>query len=183
MASSDVLRPESQVSLLEVAKAAGLELRELRARQRAVTKRIRNLRIAVGALRQMKARGISARMGQNTRTSRLERTTQSVELHSKGEPNLTFQTQETPFQNQDLGRACRIALLETTEPVSLDEIYNRILRRGSFFFANADVAAWAIGRELNTMAAEGQIHKVEVASKPRWQRVSMVQEDEETQPS
>jgi hypothetical protein len=172
MASNDYPRPECQVSLLEVVKAAGLELQELRARHRAVTKRIRNLRIAVGALRQMRTRGIAARMEQASRSSRLGRTSQA-EHRSSDETQVMLQTRDIALlQNRDLRRACRIALLETTEPVSLDEIYARILRRGSFFFASADVAAWAIGKELNAMATEGEIRRVAATSKPRWQRIS-----------
>lgn len=184
MASNDFLRPESQVSVLEVVKAAGLELRELRARHRAVTKRIRNLRIAVGALRQMKMRGISSRMVQASRTSRLERTFQAVERLPKDEANPILPTRDiASLRNRDLRRACRIALLETTEPILLDEVYARIVRRGSFFFSSADIAAWAIGKELNAMAAEGEVHQVDAASKRRWQRISLIDEHDKALPS
>jgi hypothetical protein len=155
MASTDYPRPESQVSLVEVVKAASLELRRLRARHRAVSRRIRDLRIAVGALRELQDRG--------TRAAENE----------KSNPAAAIQGWKTiPGQNRDLRRACRIALLETVDAVSYEDIYTRIVRRGSFFLGSAASALPAIVQELNAMAEAGEVHCVQVSGERRWQRIS-----------
>jgi hypothetical protein len=70
-----------------------------------------------------------------------------------------------------LSRACRIALLESSA-ASLEEIRERIVRRGSFSFAEFASADAAIIRTLNFMVEVGEIRSVEIANQRRWQRIS-----------
>ncbi len=69
-------------------------------------------------------------------------------------------------------RACRIALLETDEPATVDEIYSRIAQRESFSFANAYQATAAIRQTLNLMTAQGEALIVDTNPRPRWKRVN-----------
>jgi hypothetical protein len=55
-----------------------------------------------------------------------------------------------------LERACRIALMETYEPVSVETIYDRIERRGSFTFAGYKHPFRAIVLAMGAMVRHGE---------------------------
>lgn len=75
-----------------------------------------------------------------------------------------------------LSRACRIALMETGNPASLDEIRSRIDRRGSFAFRDSESADAAMTRTLNVMRDSGEVCCVTSGSQPCWQRIAPVAE-------
>jgi hypothetical protein len=75
--------------------------------------------------------------------------------------------------NESMRRACRIALMESEEAATVDEIYSRITHRESFYFDNAYQAAAAIRQTLNLMTEQGEILVVETNSCPRWKRASV----------
>jgi|HubBroStandDraft_6_1064221.scaffolds.fasta_scaffold01459_5 hypothetical protein len=56
-----------------------------------------------------------------------------------------------------LTRACRIALLESDVPQTVQQIYARIQRRNSFHFTTPERAMRTIGRTLAEIAARGEI--------------------------
>lgn len=56
-----------------------------------------------------------------------------------------------------LMRACRIALLESDEPQTVQQIYARIQRRSSFYFTAPERAVSMIGRTLAEIAASGEL--------------------------
>jgi hypothetical protein len=72
-------------------------------------------------------------------------------------------------RNEVLCRACRIALMEADEAATAQEIYRRIVRRGSFTFSNPDCAVLAIARNLQAMSKEGETFPVS-GPPPRWRR-------------
>jgi hypothetical protein len=78
--------------------------------------------------------------------------------------------------NLGLRRACRIALLEGEGPVSLEELYARIVRRGSFSFVNVESASPLLLRALRVLAEDGEAQLLESAPGLRWQRVERFQE-------
>src|ERR1700723_2166651 len=71
-----------------------------------------------------------------------------------------------------LRRACRIAVMETDEAASAEDILPRILRRGSFPFKNPEYAAVAIARTLDIMAKEGEVFSLDNGPHRRWKRTS-----------
>jgi hypothetical protein len=71
-----------------------------------------------------------------------------------------------------LRRACRIALMEADTAVSLEEIYARIMRRGSFSFVNLYRASPALVRVLAAMAEDGEVRLLEAGPSWRWERVT-----------
>lgn len=71
-----------------------------------------------------------------------------------------------------LERACRIALMEADAAASLEEIYARIVRRGSFSFANFDGANPALVRVLSVMAEYGEIRLWKGGPCRRWERIA-----------
>jgi len=70
-----------------------------------------------------------------------------------------------------LMRACRIALMEAGGTASADEIRARILRRGSFRFADSGLADTAIIQTLNVMTDGGEVRRLEAGSQSMWQRI------------
>jgi hypothetical protein len=82
-------------------------------------------------------------------------------------------------QNPDLRRACRIALLETANAVSDSELLARITRRGSFCFADTDLALLAIDQELTAMAEQGEILAINSSSQRLWQRISSAHDSQQ----
>jgi hypothetical protein len=176
MASTDHLRSGVE-SASEVLGAVIHELRELRASYNRVAKRIRVLRGAMHALQELDAQSFCDRSEQV-----------AVEIASRGrpsEPNTMLASEEAVCrlpaiqkrsthnnQNPDLKRACRIALLETANAVSDSELLARIIRRGSFCFADTDSALLAIDEQLTAMAEQGEVLAINNSSQRLWQRIS-----------
>lgn len=71
-----------------------------------------------------------------------------------------------------LQRACRIALMETASAASVDEIYARIVRRGSFSFVSPKSASPALTRVLWVMARDGEVRAFKSGQCCRWQRTA-----------
>ncbi len=187
MASSDYSGLTCENSVSEVLKMANIELRELRAHYKTVTQRIRQLRIVVDALGELGAQNAGSEMEQKEPSLRRTLKDLSGTLSPSGdsfrERNKSQaacnRAKRSPSRNPDLRRACRIALLETCEAVSRQEVYERIVRRGSFCFANTQIAASLIIEELNTLTECGELRCVEGSSGLLWQRVSPAPEPAE----
>ena len=91
------------------------------------------------------------------------------------EINRTTKTElrgKASISGERLHRACRIAIMETVEAASAEDIRSRILRRGSFPFKNLEYAAVAIARTLDMMAEEGEVSSLDNGSRRRWKRTS-----------
>jgi hypothetical protein len=78
----------------------------------------------------------------------------------------------------ELTRACRIALIEVGGSASADDIRGRIVRRGSFSFADPGSAEVAILRTLKFMSDSGEVRRLEVNSQSLWQRTEPRRETE-----
>jgi|ERR1700735_797118 len=76
------------------------------------------------------------------------------------------------ISGERLRRACRIAVMETDEAVSPEDIRSRILRRGSFPFTNLEYADVAIARTLDMMAEAGEVFSLNNGPDRRWKRIS-----------
>ena len=66
-----------------------------------------------------------------------------------------------------LGRACRIALMETNEPASVETIYDRIERRGSVALAGKRPFR-AIVLAMNALVKQGEASLLDEANRRRW---------------
>jgi hypothetical protein len=150
MASANYSASQEPPPISEVLRMVVQEHRELRARYQDVTSRIRKLRNAVRMLRSLGVADDCADPAQETEHQHAIR-------------------RQARRDDPALRRACRIAVLETVEAVSNEEIYARIVRRGSFSFVNAGAAARAIAAELSSMAEQGELRRVDNATK--WQRI------------
>jgi hypothetical protein len=164
MASSDhSAQTAVHGSVTAVLQLVNVELQQLLVRREEVAKRIRSLYTAVNALKEFAARPVSCTVGPACKTMREK-------------PNLPEMSIANPTESMDdaslrLRRACRIALLETDEPLSEQEICTRILRRGSFSFVKADLACPAILQELTAMTEAGEICCFLSGSSKKWQQI------------
>ena len=143
-----------QSPVAEVLRAASLELRELHDRQLQLTKRIRTLRSAMAALH-------------NLQRASAHSTQASSPCSETILPAPASRTENCG--EADLRRACRIALLESCDALSDDEVLARIVRRGSYFFADYAAAIEAVTRELAAMSKDGEVEIDPSVSK--WKRV------------
>jgi len=67
------------------------------------------------------------------------------------------QSREKPKHRlANLERACRIALLETDQPTSVEGIYDRITKRGSFVFVSYERAFRAIALAMARLVRRGE---------------------------
>jgi len=67
-----------------------------------------------------------------------------------------------------LGRACLIALMEANEPASVETIYDRIERRGSFTFAGYKHPFRAIVLAISAMVKQGEASLLDEEGRRRW---------------
>jgi hypothetical protein len=68
----------------------------------------------------------------------------------------------------ELARACRIALMETSEPASVEAIYDRIQRRGSFTFARYKHPFRSIMLAMSAMVRTGEVSLLNDGGRRRW---------------
>lgn len=66
--------------------------------------------------------------------------------------------------------------MEAAQAESLEDIYARIARRGSFAFVNFEYANPALVRVLNAMAEDGEVRLLESGPCRYWERIPRVQE-------
>jgi hypothetical protein len=171
MASGNYSQPATQASASEVLKVVVLELHELQTQYKEVTSRIRNLRIAVDALRELGDKTLPEPLEKAEGSTHRARKTSA---ESVGENLIRTRSRSGILRgnpNPDLQRACRIALMETTNAVTVDEIYARILRRKSFSFLDRESAIHAISEELHTMLHQGELRRIDDSRNTTWVRV------------
>ena len=138
--------------VIEVLKAASVELRELKDRQTQLTKRIRTLRSTMTALQNL----------QHSRRASCEQDESGTAKHTSADNGT----------DPELRRACRIAMLEALEGLTKEEVLARIVRRGSYRFAHLASAKTAIRRELSAMVEEGELECETYEFGWKWKRVA-----------
>lgn len=174
MSSINYSRTGIQSSAAEVLGAVLTELRQLRASYKEISRRIRVLRSTVDALREFEGGPADDCLDPAWPVSR---TQNEAWLHRNVEtlPSCARMAGRRTWLrggSSDLRRACRIALMETSHhPICDEEIYRRIVRRGSFRFADSGSAARAIALELSAMVEIGEIRIVPGPFKRLWQRI------------
>lgn len=185
MASSDYSGLTCGNSVSEVLKLAHGELRELRAHYRAVTERIRKLRIVVDALGELDDQGTRADGEENLRSSGHRPNFNSNRTSAIGNYSREKNKPQKRIRslNPDLCRACRIALMETLEPASPEDVYRRIVRRGSFRFATPESARSSIVRELHALYDGGELERIEGSRATLWQRIIPAGDSADRDPS
>jgi hypothetical protein len=77
---------------------------------------------------------------------------------------------DSPKGTPRLRRACRIALMESDEPQTTEQIYQRISKRGSVSFQGSTDPLSVLSTELELMAKESEITCRILQGEKRWQR-------------
>jgi hypothetical protein len=147
------------------------ELNNLVARRQELTQRIRTVHRVVRGLRE-----IGRERATNSPYAR--RPAHDVRLPRDDWGRPSGARDRSDEVNCELQRACRIALMEAEAAASLEEIYERIVRRGSFSFNGIGSPGPALERMLNAMAETGEIRSLGSGETGRWQRILQAKEVE-----
>jgi len=147
-------------SVVELARVVRTELHHLSTRESAIRLRIRRLHRALQGLQDGVGRSAFDHVCTEVYLLRERlpgRTGEKLGGRSDSRPQFVG-GRRSEDASLRLKRACRIALMELEEPASVEEIYSRIARRGSFSFMNPEYAGVAIARALGGMAQQGEVY-------------------------
>jgi hypothetical protein len=174
----------SERAVSETANRVRAQAVDLLTRRAEINRRIRFLQQVMQALRDLATnatfKGYGAEGPAPARTTERKRPGNN----SASPPGHTVGQMWSPLPGQSkhlqagLTRACRIALMEAANTASPDEIRTRIVRRGSFSFADSESATAAIIRTLNAMGYGGEVRRLEDAPQSRWQRIAPARESD-----
>jgi hypothetical protein len=171
---------QQQSSVFEVVKLVDTELHDLLARREEINSRIQNLHQVMYGLREMVKYPEFGELKPNSTefsnaSGRAVRTCSSA-IHSDCVgPGVRSQNRcESGKAYLRLIRACRIALIESEGTASVNEIYSRIVRRGSFSFLSFEFAAPMLLHALHVMTVQGEIRCVKDGPHQCWNRVTNI---------
>jgi hypothetical protein len=147
------------------------ELRTLTLRHNEIRRRIYDIQRVVRGLQEMASDADADR----TRGARPHRSLNNTK--SSVHPRSSDARYKASRVSVSLLRACRIAMMEGSTSASLEEIYERIIRRGSFSFVNQFRASSTLLRVLRCMVDEGEVRLLNAGSSSRWERIHPNPED------
>jgi hypothetical protein len=185
----------TESAVAETVRRVNAQALALLTRRVEINRRIRSLHRVVHGLRDLATNAArdprSAMSATPQRATWASHSVQPKENSEKGDSNASREhtigrtRSQLPSHSKHelavLSRACRIALMEAGNPVSLDEIRSRIDRRGSFAFPDSDSVAAAMTRTLNVMADSGEVRCVTSGPQSLWQRIAPVSEIDNSQ--
>jgi hypothetical protein len=167
----------SESAIGETVKQVTAQARDLLSRRSEINRRIRHLHQVMKGLRDLATEATcngseeTPPAGARSRKWLDENRTSRARAFSDSR---THARSRSKNQIEELTRACRIALMEGEGTASTDEIRWRIIRRGSFSFADSELAhaQVAILRTLQAMSNCGEVRQVENNSESLWQRTA-----------
>jgi hypothetical protein len=175
----------SESAVSETAKRVNAKALDLLTRRAEINQRIRCLQQVIQGLRDLATsatfNGCDAAAPARTLKRKRKRTMPGNNSTPRGRtvgpmrPPLPGRSKHLPA---GLMRACRIALMETGGTASPDEIRTRIVRRGSFSFADSGFANAAIIRTLNAMGDDGEVRRLGDGFQSLWQRIALARESD-----
>jgi len=151
---NDDERSAESTFVREVVQRAEAKLAQLQARKKHIHSRMQALRYLVTHA--------EANYG---------RAAESPVVHTDAvQENASTPVERYRLQRQSrLRRACRIALMETDQPQSCAEIYERIQKRGSMSFDLNDNALQILSVQLKAMATNSEVVCSVANGETRWQ--------------
>jgi hypothetical protein len=171
----------SESAVSETAKRVHAKALDLLTRRAEINRRIRCLQKLMQRLQEFATNSTFAGSDVAAPERKTERTrprnNNTQHGHTVGQMRSSLPRPSKQLQ-AGLMRACRIALMEAGGAASPDEIRTRIVRRGSFSFADSGSADAAIIRTLNTLTDGGEIQRLEDGPQSLWQRVAPEQESD-----
>ena len=166
-------------SVSEVVRLVDTELHDLIARREELCSRIQNLHQVMYGLREVVKRNdfddfhfefSEATDQPGAALLKFQRARGTVQSTRRMRSRRRCEMSEAGLR---LRRACRIALMEGTGAASLEEIYSRIMRRGSFVFSSYEFATPALVQALQAMTVEGEVCSLKDGPQQRWERVAV----------
>jgi hypothetical protein len=173
----------SEIAVSETVKQVNAEALDLLIRRRHLSRRILHLKKIMKGLRELATNNklIGCDSGRTTESRAAERAKHGNDT-IPSEHTVRLKESSRPVRSWALKvalvRACRIALLEAGGTASPDEIRRLIIRRGSFWFADAGSADREIIRTLGAMTDTGEVRPLEDNSRLLWERIAPEQETE-----
>lgn len=159
------------LSAVEEVSAASTELHTLSARCSELTREIARMRQLVDRLAQ---NADPSRPGESARGEHWSREAPGALgglprrfAKSNFWSSPSHATSNSPVRSE-LARACRIALMETREPASVEAIYDRIKRRESFTFIRYKRPFRSIVLAMSAMVRSGEVSLLNEAGHRRW---------------
>jgi hypothetical protein len=164
----------SESAIAETVKQVNAQALDLLSRRSEINRRIRHLHQVMKGLRDLATRKTCNGSDETPPTgsaerNRLDDCTSRARAFRESRPHASCRSKN---QIEELTRACRIALMEGEGTASTDEIRWRIIRRGSFSFADSRVAETSILRTLQAMSHGGEVRQVDNNSESLWQRTA-----------
>jgi hypothetical protein len=137
-------------SLQLVVNSIQAQMDELIQQKLDVVREIRNLRKRLRLLQEAGQASATSKRSHRGRRGRVSVTSKYHKVHRVSE---------------QLWRACRIALMESSEPTDAKNIYLRIERRRSYVFSCDEDPMRAIARTLNVMVEAGEVSRAKFDSR------------------
>jgi multidrug resistance efflux pump len=148
----------------DLVRRAEAKVAELEARKQYLRRRVQALRFLAthAAQERSRERPDTLASGQVSSAHSLNRSEHDVKPARSD--------QDSGRGTTSLRRACRIALMESDEPQTSAQIYQRICKRGSVSFQSSIDALHVLSAELDLMAKESEITCRILLGEKRWQR-------------
>jgi hypothetical protein len=165
----------SESAIAETVKQVNAQALDLLSRRSEINRRIRHLHQVMKGLRHLATRTTCNGSDETPPTGTAERNRLDDNCTSRARAFRESRPQakcKSKNQIEELTRACRIALMEGEGTASTDEIRWRIIRRGSFSFADSRVAEMSILQTLQVMSDGGEVRQVHNNSESLWQRTA-----------
>jgi len=176
LATNSIAFAGSPGSVSAVVELVQAELDSLLARREEIRERIQDLHRVIYGLQEIGRLETDDLRSESPKPASLRRTNHptssgiAVDEHATGELRSCVRS-NTKYAHPALRRACRIVLLEGQAAASVEEIYSRIVRRGSFPFDSLRLAHPLVAWALSMMTEEGEIRCFKNVTPWRWQRV------------
>lgn len=171
----------SQSAVSETVKRVNAKALDLLTRRTEINRRIRCLHQVMRGLRDLATNATFNGCDATPPACATERTgpgnNSTPREHTVGQmwSPLPGQSQHLPA---GLTRACRVALMEAGGTASPDEIRTRIVRRGSFSFADSGSAEAEIIQTLEAMTDDGEVRRLDDSPQSLWQRIAPLRESD-----
>jgi hypothetical protein len=148
----------------DLVRRAESKLAELEARKQYLRRRVQ-------ALRFLATHGAQKRPAKRPHNLASDQVSPAHDLNrSEHEVQRALSDRDSGAGTTTLRRACRIALMESDEPQTSEQIYQRICKRGSLSFQRSMDALPVLSAELDLMAKESEITCRVLDGEKRWQR-------------
>jgi hypothetical protein len=138
-----------------------------------INRRIRSLRRLIRGLRNLAGKGADNRRSSEEFSHRLTFGTEDHDFTDEQSGPALCSLASCSQKSGSLRRACRIAIFEAGGVASLEDIYSRIVRRGSFTFPNPTFARAELLKILHAMVHAKEICRIDHGLQISWSNLDV----------